>query len=172
MQFGFQVADAAGSYELFGVMVLMKRVSLNLHRRSKKLAIDSTDLCIYYSAQCPFTLDCVRQVQGYCERHAIPLRLCPVDTLEKAKQVPCVFQCWAVFYQGVFQTTQLMNEGLLRSFCPNWTRRALKEQPPAGLLFDRKGLVGHHVVVRHIRVNLFTVLAALPPGCGWSIFLA
>ena len=23
---------------------------------------------------------------------------------------------------------------------------------------DRKGLVGHHVVVRHIRVNLFTVL--------------
>lgn len=115
MQFGFQVADTAGSYELLALR-FDETCLPQFTPTVKKLAIDSTDLCIYYSAQCPFTLDCVRQVQGYCERHAIPLRLCPVDTLEKAKQVPCVFQCWAVFYQGVFQTTQLMNEGLLEKF--------------------------------------------------------
>lgn len=37
-----------------------------------------------------------------------------IDTLEKAKQVPCVFNNWAVFYKGKFETVHLLNEGLLR----------------------------------------------------------
>ena len=31
-----------------------------------------------------------------------------VDTLEKAKAVPCVFNNWAVFYKGSFQTVNLL----------------------------------------------------------------
>lgn len=30
------------------------------------------------------------------------------------KQVPCVFNNWAVFYKGKFETVHLLNEGLLR----------------------------------------------------------
>ena len=37
-----------------------------------------------------------------------------VDTLEKAKQLPCIFNNWAVFYNGKFETVHLLNEGLLK----------------------------------------------------------
>jgi hypothetical protein len=37
-----------------------------------------------------------------------------VDTLEKAKSVPCVFNNWAVFYGGKFETVHLLNEGYLK----------------------------------------------------------
>ena len=32
-----------------------------------------------------------------------------VDTLEKAKHLPCVFQNWAVFYKGKFETVNLLD---------------------------------------------------------------
>ncbi|HHT48511.1 MAG TPA: hypothetical protein GXZ98_04370 [Firmicutes bacterium] len=34
--------------------------------------------------------------------------------MEKAKAVPDIFNNWAVFYKGKFQTTQLLNEGQLK----------------------------------------------------------
>ena len=30
-----------------------------------------------------------------------------VDTLQKAKELPCVFNNWAVFYKGKFETVNL-----------------------------------------------------------------
>ena len=41
-------------------------------------------------------------------------RLIAVDTLEKAKNVPCVFNNWAVFYNGQYETNHLLNENLLK----------------------------------------------------------
>ena len=32
-----------------------------------------------------------------------------VDTLQKAKELPCVFNNWAVFYQGKFETVNLLD---------------------------------------------------------------
>ena len=40
--------------------------------------------------------------------------LVEVDTLEKAKAVPCVFNNWAVFYKGKLMTLHLLNEGYLK----------------------------------------------------------
>ena len=38
----------------------------------------------------------------------IPLSLIQVDTLQKAKELPCVFNNWAVFYKGNFETVNLL----------------------------------------------------------------
>ena len=43
-----------------------------------------------------------------------PRSLVQVDTLEKAKSLPCVFNNCAVFYGGVFQTVNLPDAAYLR----------------------------------------------------------
>lgn len=42
------------------------------------------------------------------------MELIAVDTLEKAKNLPCVFNNWAVFYRKKFETVHLLNEGYLK----------------------------------------------------------
>lgn len=40
----------------------------------------------------------------------VPLSLIQVDTLQKAKDLPCVFNNWAVFYKGKFETVNLIQD--------------------------------------------------------------
>ena len=44
------------------------------------------------------------------EKNNIPYHFHYVDTLEKAKEVPSAFNNWAVFYNGVFQTVNQIDE--------------------------------------------------------------
>ena len=81
---------------------------------AKKMTIDQKELTIYYGLQCPYIPKCIEQVQEYCNKNNIPLNLIAVDTLEKAKNVPCIFNNWAVFYNGDFVTNHLLNETFLK----------------------------------------------------------
>lgn len=38
----------------------------------------------------------------------VPVSFIQVDTLQKAKELPCVFNNWAVFYKGKFETVNLL----------------------------------------------------------------
>ena len=49
-----------------------------------------------------------------CRDMGVPYTLIPVDTLEKAKNLPCVFNNWAVFYQGRFVTVNLLDAASLK----------------------------------------------------------
>lgn len=80
----------------------------------KKQRIAGEDLTIYYGVQCPYIPNCIEQIEGYCRANNIPLTLIAIDTLEKAKSVPCVFNNWAVFYGGKFETVHLLKEGYLK----------------------------------------------------------
>ena len=57
------------------------------------------------------SLEIIRQV---CGEAGAPYSLVPVDTLEKAKALPCVFNNYAVFYGGAFQTVNLLDAASLR----------------------------------------------------------
>ncbi|MEG1470561.1 MAG: N-acetyltransferase [Anaerovoracaceae bacterium] len=76
--------------------------------------IDNKELTIYYGVQCPYIPNCIEQVENYCKTNNIGLNLIAVDTLEKAKKLPCIFNNWAVFYDGKFETVHLLNEGYLK----------------------------------------------------------
>ena len=39
----------------------------------------------------------------------MPANLIKVDSLEKAKALPCVFNNFAVFYRGTFETVNLLD---------------------------------------------------------------
>ena len=47
------------------------------------------------------------------EQNGIPVQFLLVDTLQKAKELPCVFNNWAVFYQGRFVTVNQLDGAVL-----------------------------------------------------------
>jgi len=112
LKYGFEVVDAIGDYELLALSFDGQKPTFS--ESARRQAIEAKELTIYYSRQCPCILDCVRQVERYCSERHIPLNLIQVDSLEKAKAVPGVFNNYAVFYQGRFLTLQLLNEGHLK----------------------------------------------------------
>lgn len=110
--YGFIVADAVADYEL---LALSFDGSLPRFAPSaKKGAVDNDELTIYYSPQCPYIPNCIEQVRDYCAQNDILVRLIPVDSLAQAKALPAVFNNWAVFYKGRFETVHLLNEGYLK----------------------------------------------------------
>ncbi|MEG2959263.1 MAG: YoaP domain-containing protein, partial [Oscillospiraceae bacterium] len=65
-------------------------------------------LTVYYDMQCPYVCQNIEIIQQYCGENGVPLTLISVDTLQKAKALPCVFNNWAVFYKGKFETVNLL----------------------------------------------------------------
>lgn len=107
-KFGFEVADTAGNgYELLALSLDGTLPSFS--QRAKKLEIESRELTIY-SRLCNArmfikTFGIIRQ---YCETNGVPVFFIHVDSLQKAKELPCVFNNWAVFYKGKFETVNLL----------------------------------------------------------------
>jgi hypothetical protein len=111
--FGFETVDTIGSeYELLALSFDGSKPRFS--DSAKKQSISSDKLTIFYSPQCPYIPDCIRQIEHYCSENDLPLDLVSVDTLEKAKALPCAFNNWAVFNNGRFETVHLLNEGYLK----------------------------------------------------------
>lgn len=111
--FGFRTVDTAGEDYLL-LALSFDGTAPRFAENAKQQRIDGNSLTIYYGMQCPYIRNCIEQIDCCCKAHGIPLELRAVDTLEKAKAVPCVFNNWAVFYGGRFETVHLLNEGYLK----------------------------------------------------------
>ncbi len=113
MKFGFETVDTIDNeYELLALSFDGTRPKFAAS--AKKQSIDSTTLTIYYGLQCPYIPNCIKQIDDYCKANGISVNFEKVDTLKKAKRLPCVFNNWAVFYKGRFETVHLLNEGYLK----------------------------------------------------------
>lgn len=111
--FGFECVDEVqGGYELLALS--FQGTKPMIRENAKMMSISEKELTIYHTQQCPFIWNGITQVKQYCEEHQIPLHIECVDTLEKAKQLPCILNNYAVFYQGHFEGIQLMNAGILQ----------------------------------------------------------
>ena len=56
----------------------------------------------------PYIYQKIEMVKQYCDTNNVPVSLIQVDTLQKAKDLPCVFNNWGVFYKGNFETVNLL----------------------------------------------------------------
>ncbi len=111
--FGFQCVDqTANGYELLALSFdgSVPQFSKNVHA----MQIENQELTIYYSDQCPYVEQSLTLLKKQCEKAAFPYTLIHVDTLEKAKQLPCVFNNFAVFYQGQFETVNLLDQSAIQ----------------------------------------------------------
>lgn len=106
-KFGFEVVDSTESgYNL--LCLSFDENKPHFTEKAKTEQIENPTFTIFYDNQCPYILHNIELLQDYCSQKNIPLTLNFIDTLEKAKNLPCVFNNWAVFYKGKFQTVNLL----------------------------------------------------------------
>lgn len=112
IKYGFEVVDSVDNYELLALSFDGRNPSFSdtVHNQD----IEEKILTLYYSKQCPYTMNCVDQVRSYCYTNNIEYKIISVDSLEQAKSLPCIFNNWATFYDGKFKGVHLLNETYLK----------------------------------------------------------
>ena len=112
-KFGFDVVDTTeDGYELLALS--FDGTTPKFTQNAKKQEIKSKELTIYYDMQCPYVYQSINTIEQYCDTNNIPVNLIKVDTLEKAKELPCIFNNWGVFYKGHFETVNLLDINSLK----------------------------------------------------------
>lgn len=112
-KYGFEVVDTTeNGYELLALS--FDGTKPRFAPNAKREEIDRKELTVYYDMQCPYIVQYIERVKKYCEIEGVPVSLIEIDTLQKAKKLPCVFNNWAVFYNGKFQTVNLLDINYLK----------------------------------------------------------
>lgn len=106
--FGFKVVDSIGDYELLALQFDDKKTP-EFNDSARKMAIDSDDFTIYYSPECPYVEYEVKELLAYANEKNIKINFIKIDSLEKAKNAPCIFNNWANFYKGKFISNTILN---------------------------------------------------------------
>lgn len=107
-RFGFKAVDSTDyGYELLALS--FDGTTPQFAPNVKGQIITKQELTVYYDMQCPYIYSNVERVKQYCLSQAIPVSFINVDTLQKAKELPCVFNNFSVVYQGKFQTVNLLD---------------------------------------------------------------
>ena len=111
-KFGFEVVDVTeNGYELLALS--FDGTTPKFTEDARKSSIDSQTQTIYYDMQCPYIYQNIEKIKAYCETNEVPIDLIHVDSLQKAKALPCVFNNWGVCYKGKFETVNLLDIGYL-----------------------------------------------------------
>lgn len=108
VKYGFEAVDTTeNGYELLALSFdgTMPKFAENAKRES----IAEQELTIYYDMQCPYICQKVEEIRQYCAENQVPANLIQVDTLQKAKELPCVFNNWGAFYEGRFVSVNLLD---------------------------------------------------------------
>lgn len=112
-KFGFEAVDLTDNgYELLALS--FDKTTPRFAQNVKTTRIENNELTVYYTMQCPFIYQNVEMIKRHCEENDIPVSFIQVDTLQKAKKLPCVFNNFGVFYKGVFETVNLLDAALLK----------------------------------------------------------
>lgn len=112
-KFGFEVVDSLDNgYELLALS--FDGTKPHFAETVRKSEIGNQELTIFYDAQCPYIPQSLTPVRTYCETHDIPLILNHVNSLQEAKNLPCVFNNFDVFYKGKLETVNLLDIAQLK----------------------------------------------------------
>ena len=106
--YNFKVVDSIDDYELM-VLNFEQSELPKFSDSARKMEIESDDFTIYYSNECPYVEYEVKELSDYAKDKNIKLNFIKVDTLEKAKNAPCIFNNWANFYKGKFVSNTILN---------------------------------------------------------------
>ena len=110
--FGFKVVDTIDDYELMALS-FDNNDTPKFCDTARKMAIDSQDFTIYYTNECPYVEYEVKELTDYAIEKNIKLDFIKIDSLDKAKNAPCIFNNWANFYKGKFISNTILNANAL-----------------------------------------------------------
>lgn len=107
-KFGFKVTDT--TKQGYQLLTLSFDVSLPYFApNAKKEYIENKNLTLYYDMQCPYILQKTDIIKEYCTQNNISADFIKIDTLKAAKELPCVFNNFALFCNGKFQTVNVLD---------------------------------------------------------------
>ena len=110
--FGFKIVDNIGDYELLALQ-FEDTEPPKFNETARKMKIDNQDFTIYYSNECPYVEYEVKELSDFAKEKNIKLSFVKIDSLEKAKNAPCIFNNWANFYKGEFISNTILNANAL-----------------------------------------------------------
>lgn len=106
--YGFRTVDSIGDYEL-SALQFNERQTPKFSDSARKMRIDSPKFTVFYSPECPYTEYEVKELSEYAGENNVPISFVKIDSLEKAKNAPCVINNWANFYRGEFVSNTILN---------------------------------------------------------------
>ena len=110
--FGFKVVDSIGDFELLALQFKDSETP-KFNENARSMKIETKDFTIYYSNECPYVEYEVKELSDYAKEKGIKLNFIKIDSLEKAKNAPCIFNNWANFYKGEFISNTILNANAL-----------------------------------------------------------
>ena len=106
-KFGFETVDATSDgYELLALSFDGTKPRFS---PTVKQEISEKELTVYYDYQCPYIFQRIEKLREYCAEKAVSADFIQIDSLNKAKSLPCVFNNFAVFYGGRFVTVNQLD---------------------------------------------------------------
>ena len=106
--FGFKVVDTIDDYELLALK-LDGNETPKFTDTCRKMEINDNDFTIYYSNECPYVENQIIELTEYSKKNNFKINFIIIDSLEKAKNAPCIFNNWANFYKGKFISNTILN---------------------------------------------------------------
>lgn len=106
--YGFKIVDTIGDYELLVLQFDDNEVP-KFNENARLMKIDNQEFTVFYSNECPYVEYEVKELSEYAKENNIKINFIKIDTLEKAKNVPCIFNNWANFYKGEFVSNTILN---------------------------------------------------------------
>ena len=106
--YNFKTVDTIDDFELL-VLKFSEGEMPKFSSSARKMEIENQNFTIYYSNECPYVEYEVKELTEYAKEKGIKLDFIKIDTLEKAKNAPCVFNNWANFYKGKFISNTILN---------------------------------------------------------------
>ena len=107
--YGFKVVDTTHDYELLALQ-FDNNETPKFNDTARTMKIDNQDFTIYYSPECPYVEYEIKELSDYAKEKNIKINFIKIDSLEKAKEVPCIFNNWANFYKGEFISNTILNK--------------------------------------------------------------
>lgn len=108
LHFGFEVVDTIQDYELLALK-FDDNDTPKFNDNARLMKIDDEDFTIYYTNQCPYVEYEITELTDYAESNNIKLNFIKIDSLEKAKNAPCIINNWANFYRGEYVSNRILN---------------------------------------------------------------
>ena len=101
--YGFEVVDSIADYELLALK-FDDAEAPKFNENARNMKIDNKELQFIIVMKYE-----VKELSEYAKEKNIKINFIKIDSLEKAKNAPCIFNNWANFYKGEFISNTILN---------------------------------------------------------------
>lgn len=108
---GFKTIDKIDNYELMALTIDNNRPMPKFSENAKTGAITNRGYVVFFSPQCPYILNCIKEIQEVAKERHLELETIEINSRTMAQDMPCIFNNFALFKDGKFVTHHLLNRG-------------------------------------------------------------